>query len=173
MRRRHSPTVRQRVWGTASKPYSERASSVSMCVENSRPSAICILNTMMSSLREAATRGVLLAHGAGGGVARVGQQLLAAPGAPLIQLLEHGAGHVDLAADNQPRRKGAAQALRQAAHGAQVLRHVLAGDAVAAGGAADENAVSYSRDMERPSILGSTQYSRPSGRARACARQRP
>ena len=85
--------------------------------------------------------GVLLAHGAGGGVARVGQQLLAAPGAPLVQLLEHGAGHVDLAAHNQPRRKLTAQALRQAAHGAQVLRHVLAGNAVAAGGAADENAV--------------------------------
>ena len=85
--------------------------------------------------------GVLLAHGAGGGVARVGEELLAALRALFVQLVEHGVGHVHLAADYEPLREAAAKLLRQAAHSAQVFRHVLASDAVPARRAADENAV--------------------------------
>ena len=83
---------------------------------------------------------VLLAHGARGGVARVGKQRLASELALGVELLEHRAGHVDLTADDEPLR-GVFEFLRQVPHGAEVLGDVLAGHAVAARSAADEYAV--------------------------------
>ena len=84
--------------------------------------------------------GVLLAHAARGGVARVGEQGLSPLGALFVQLLENGAGHIDLAAHDEPRRR-VFKPLGQVADGFQILGHVLAGDAVAARRAADEDAV--------------------------------
>ena len=84
--------------------------------------------------------GILLAHAARGGVARVREQGLPPLGARGVQLLEYGAGHIDLAAHYEPRRR-VPEPLGQVADGFQVLRHVLAGDAVAARRAADEYAV--------------------------------
>ena len=57
-----------------------------------------------------------------------------------VELLEHRAGHVDLAADDEPLR-GVFELLRQVPHGAEVFGDVLAGYAVTARSAADEHAV--------------------------------
>ena len=85
-------------------------------------------------------RRVELADRAGGGVARVGEGRFARLGAPFVQRLEVGDRQVDLAADlDQLRRVVDPQ--RDRADRAQVLGHVLADAAVAAGGAADEDAV--------------------------------
>ena len=84
--------------------------------------------------------GIELAERAGGGVAGVGHEGLALDLTAGIDLLEHAAGHVDLAPDDKT-----GQLLRQrhgdGADGAEVLRHVLAHLAVAPGRAPDEHAV--------------------------------
>jgi len=85
--------------------------------------------------------GVQLAQGAGGSVAGVGHQGLTLQLAAGVDLIEHAASHVDLAADDET-----GQLLRQrhrnGADGAQILRHVLPHPSIAACGAADEHAVS-------------------------------
>ena len=83
---------------------------------------------------------VLLAHGARGGVARVCKQRLASELALGVELLENRAGHVDLAADDEPLR-GVFELLKQVANGAEVFGDVLAGHAVASRCPADEHAV--------------------------------
>jgi len=85
--------------------------------------------------------GVELADRAGGGVARVDEGLLAALALAGIQALEVVAPHVDLAADLDQRRRLATQPQRDLADRAHVLRHVLAGLAVAARGRLHEHAV--------------------------------
>ena len=86
---------------------------------------------------------VLLAQRAGGGVARIDEEPLAQLGLALVHGLELLDGHVDLAADLEHVGIGAArlgQLLRHVGDGADVRRHVLAGDAVAAGGRLHERA---------------------------------
>ena len=81
--------------------------------------------------------GVELAHRAGGGVARVDIRLFAALTLLRVQALEVIAAHVDLAAHLQHRGQRVGRALqpqRDLADGADVLRHVFAGLAVAARG---------------------------------------
>ena len=58
--------------------------------------------------RAAVTAGVLLPERAGGGVARVGEDLAAGRFLPLVQRLEVGLGHVDLAAHLEARPAAAA-----------------------------------------------------------------
>ena len=84
--------------------------------------------------------GVLLPKAARGGVARIGEERLTAllPGS--VQLLENLLGHKNLTPDNQPRRC-VLNPQRNAADGAQIFGHVLAGLAVAAGCAAHEGAI--------------------------------
>ena len=84
--------------------------------------------------------GVQLPHGTGGGVAGIGQQRLPFQFPLCVQLFKHRLGHIDLSPDDQPLR-GVFDPQRQGADGAQVLGHVLAGDAVAPGGAPDKHAV--------------------------------
>ena len=84
--------------------------------------------------------GVKLAHGACGGVTGIGQQRLSLDLPLRVQLLEDGFGHIHLAPDNQPLRC-VFNAQRQRAHGAQILRYIFAGHAVAPGSAPDKNAV--------------------------------
>ena len=85
-------------------------------------------------------RGVELADRAGGGVARVGEGGLAGLGAALVQRFEVGDRQVDLAA-HLDQRRGVVDPQRDRADRAQVAGHVLADPAVAAGGAADQDAV--------------------------------
>ena len=83
---------------------------------------------------------VELADRAGGRVARVGEGRFAGLGAALVQRPEGGDRQVGLAADfDQLRRVGDPQ--RHRADRPQVLGHVLADAAVAAGRAADQDAV--------------------------------
>ena len=82
-------------------------------------------------------RRVQLAQRAGGGVARVGEYLAAGLSLPLVQRGEVGAGHVDLAAHLADRRS-AGNPVRDVLQRAQVGGDVLAGEAVAAGGADGE-----------------------------------
>ena len=85
-------------------------------------------------------RRVELADRAGGRVARVGEGRLAGLGAALVERLEVGDRQVDLAAHfDQLRRVVDPQ--RDRPDRAQVLGHVLADPAVAAGRAADQDAV--------------------------------
>ena len=85
-------------------------------------------------------RRVELADRAGGGVARVGEGRFLGFGAALVERFEGGDRQVDLAADfDQLRRVLDPQ--RHRADRAQVLGHVLADPAVAAGRAADQHAV--------------------------------
>ena len=83
---------------------------------------------------------VLLAHGARRRVARIGQQRLLEQLALGIERCEYFVRHVDLAAHDELCRR-VVELERQIAQRAEVLRHVLAGDTVAARGAADEHAV--------------------------------
>ena len=85
-------------------------------------------------------RRVELADRAGGGVARVGEGRLAGLGAALVQRFEGGDRQVDLAAHFDQRRR-VLDPQRDRADRPQVLGHVLADPAVAAGGAADQDAV--------------------------------
>ena len=79
-------------------------------------------------------RRIQLAQRAGGGVARVGEDLAAGLSLPLVERGEVGAGHVDLAAHLADRRS-AGDPVRDIRQRAQVGGHVLAGVTVAAGGA--------------------------------------
>src|SRR5262249_22658631 len=89
--------------------------------------------------------GIELAQGAGGGVARVGEGLLARRLLARVHLLERLALHVDLAAYvERPRDRiwhPAFELVRDVLHGAQVRRDILAGRAVAARRADRERAV--------------------------------
>jgi hypothetical protein len=85
-------------------------------------------------------RRVELAHRAGGGVARVDEGLAALLALALVQALEVVAAQVDLAAHLQHRGALALQPQRDLADGADVLRHVLAGLAVAARGGLHQHA---------------------------------
>ena len=70
---------------------------------------------------------------AGGDVARVGVWRLAIPGLRLVQTNEVGIGHVDLAADLDPRRRvGAVETQRQVADRPGIVGDVVADSAVAA-----------------------------------------
>ena len=84
--------------------------------------------------------GIFLPQGAGGGVAGIGHELLALNLQGGVDLLEHRAGHVDLAPDDEAGQL-VRQRLGQGGDGADVLRHVLPHPAVASGGAAVEHAV--------------------------------
>ena len=84
----------------------------------------------------------LLLERPGGGVAGVGEELLAVGLALGVEAVERGVGHQDLAADFEevgPVRAPQAQGHR--AHGADIGRHVVALDAVAAGHGAHEPSV--------------------------------
>ena len=85
--------------------------------------------------------GVELAQRAGGGVARVHKGLAALLTLALVQALEGVAPHIDLAAHLQHRRRAAIQPQRDLADGADVLRDVLAGLAVAARGGLHQHAL--------------------------------
>ena len=84
--------------------------------------------------------GIFLPQGAGGGVAGIGHQGLALNLQGGVDLLEHRAGHVDLATDDEPGQL-VRQRLGQGGDGADILRHVLPYPAVATGGATVEDAV--------------------------------
>ena len=93
---------------------------------------------------------VELLERAGGGVARIGKQLLAGRLAFRVQLLEAGLGQVDFAAHFEQARAGFPEspprscrrgAVRDAADGPQIGGDVVPGGAVAAGGAAGEDAL--------------------------------
>jgi hypothetical protein len=93
-------------------------------------------------------RGVLLAQAAGGGVAGIGEALLAVGGSGRIERLEALLGHVDLAAQfeglvafGQVGGGPLAQAQGHVFNRADVDGHVFAGGAVAAGRGAHEPAV--------------------------------
>ena len=83
---------------------------------------------------------VLLAHGARRRVAGIGQQRLLKQLALGIERCKYFMRHIDLAAHDELCGR-AVELERQIAQGTEVFRHVLAGDAVAARGAADEHAV--------------------------------
>ena len=86
--------------------------------------------------------GVELADAAGGGVARVDKGLVATRPGGLVERLKIIAAQVDLAAHLEHRRRRVSrQAQGDGADGAHVLRHVLAGLAVAAGGSLHQHAV--------------------------------
>ena len=86
-------------------------------------------------------RRVDLPQAAGGGVARIDECLFAFRLPLPVQRREIGEPYVDLAPDFQPlRHVGARQRVRQVAHGTQVGGHILAGLAVAPGGAEDKPA---------------------------------
>ena len=82
--------------------------------------------------------GVKLAHGAGGGVAGVGEERFAALGALGVHALEAALRHVDLAANLEGGGRVAREHEGDGADGAEVGRDVLAATAVAAGGALHE-----------------------------------
>jgi hypothetical protein len=88
-------------------------------------------------------RGVLLAHGAGGGVAGIGEGVLAGFLQPRVELAKRAPRHVDLAAHLEAARpgEGAGEASRNGGEGGQGVGDVLAHPAVAAGGAAGEATV--------------------------------
>ena len=83
---------------------------------------------------------VQLAQRARRGVARVGKQRLAELLLLGVERFKAGAGHEDLAAHDEPCRR-AGQRHGDRADSLQILRHVLADEAVAAGRAADKAAV--------------------------------
>ena len=83
---------------------------------------------------------VLLAHGARRCVAGIGQQRLLEQFALGVERRKHLVRHIDLAAHDELCGR-AVELERQIAQCAEVFRYVLAGDAVAARGAADEHAV--------------------------------
>ena len=83
---------------------------------------------------------VLLADGAGRGVAGIGQQRLAAHLAQRVDLLEHLVRHIDLAAHDQALRR-IGERHRQVSQRTEIFRHVLADKPVAARRAADEHTV--------------------------------
>ncbi len=87
---------------------------------------------------------VELAHGAGGGVARAGEGLLALGDQPFVQAVEVPGEHDDLAADGEERRHRAlavAQLQGDAGDGADVGGDPLPLAPVAAGGRLEEDAV--------------------------------
>ena len=83
---------------------------------------------------------VLLAHGARCRVAGIGQQRLLEQLTLGVERREYFMRHIDLAAHDELCGR-AVELERQIAQGTEVFRHVLAGDAVAARGTADEHAV--------------------------------
>ena len=83
---------------------------------------------------------VLLAHGASRRVAGIGQQRLLEQLTLGIKRCEYFVRHVDLAAHDELCGR-VVELERQIAQRAEVFRHVLAGDTVAARGAADEHPV--------------------------------
>ena len=84
--------------------------------------------------------GILLAEGAGGGVAGIGEQGLA-PALPLVvQGVEHLFGHEHLAPDDEMLRR-TVHPQGDGPHGAQVGGHVLPHLAIPPGGPPDEQAV--------------------------------
>ncbi len=104
-------------------------------------------------------RRVELAHRACGGIARVGERLLAGREEARVERLELGPQHECLATDGDPAHGAAAgpragEAQRDGAEGAQVLGHVLAGLAIAAGGAAREQAALVHQLDREPVKLG-------------------
>ena len=78
--------------------------------------------------------GIELAHGPGGGIARVDKGFLATGALALVELVEVAAAHIDLAAHLQQRRCALGQAQRNLPDGANGVRHVFAHLAVAARG---------------------------------------
>ena len=126
-----------RVRAEAARARATRASP--NCVSKSTPSRCA---GAVDPGRERAVGGdrrVLLAQRAGGGVARVRRELLVRPGEPLVQLAEARERQVDLAAHlDDRRRRVAVHPQRDRLDRAQVRRHVLALDPVAARRAADE-----------------------------------
>ena len=90
---------------------------------------------------EAAVRhffGIDELQGAGGGVARVGEGCFLLGLAFAVEGVEGFVGHEDLAADLEVLREIAFQLLRDVRDAADVLRHVVALDAVAAGESLDQ-----------------------------------
>ena len=82
--------------------------------------------------------GVELAHGAGGGVARVREKGFAALGPLRVHALETALRHIDLAAHFEGRGRITGEGEGDGADGAEVGGDVLAATAVAAGSALDE-----------------------------------
>ena len=98
---------------------------------------------------------VELAQGAGGRVAGVREQLETLRRALRVHGGEGGARHQHLPAHLEQRGHGvAAQPQRQRAHGAQVVRDVFAGPAVAAGRAEREGAGLEAQGHRHPVVLG-------------------
>ena len=83
---------------------------------------------------------ILLAHRARRSVARVCQQRLLKQLALGVELRKHGVRHIDLAAHDELCRR-IFKRQRQVSQRAQIFRHVLAGDTVAARRAAHEHTV--------------------------------
>ena len=83
---------------------------------------------------------ILLAHGARRSVARVCQQRLLKQLALGVELRKHVVRHIDLAAHDEPCGR-IFKRQRQVSQRAQIFRHILAGDTVAARGAAHEHTV--------------------------------
>ena len=83
---------------------------------------------------------VLLTQTAGRGIARVGEARLPGSGGTLVERLEAGEGHVDLAAHIDHRRRTRAELVRQRGDGGHVGRDVLAHPSVATGGGLHEAA---------------------------------
>ena len=97
--------------------------------------------------------GIQLPHGACSRVSGIGKQRLAADLPLGVQLLKDGLGHIHLAPDDETLRR-VLDVQRKGAHSAQILRHILAGDAVAPGSAADEDAVFVLQGHGKPVDLG-------------------
>ena len=74
-----------------------------------------------------------------GRIARIDQRLVATGGGLRVVLRQIVATHVHLATHFQHRRRIATQAQGNLPDGAQILRHVLSGRAIAAGGAAHQD----------------------------------
>ncbi len=88
--------------------------------------------------------GIELAHGAGGGVAGIGERLLALGDQLLVELVEGGGKHDDLAAhgeEGRSRELAVTQPQRDAGDGADVGRDPLAPPSVAAGRGLQQGAV--------------------------------
>src|SRR5437016_731722 len=114
-------------------------------------------DTRMSSARAVPPRRQLarrrglrfkLPHGAGGRVARIREERLAALGALLVRRVERGGRQVHLAADVEASLQRLAERERYGAERAQVRGHVLAGEAVAPRRALHEPAVLV-REVDR------------------------
>ena len=86
-------------------------------------------------------RGVEIPHSARGGVTGIGVQRLACGFLLLVDPLEVLLGQIDFAAHLDASLRTAAQRQRNRAHGAHVLRHVVATAAVTTGGAANQPSV--------------------------------